>query len=382
MTWDVLTAITPTVKITRSSKCTLRFATKAKRDLLAEVLTEYGRVVNFFIEHFWDLEEPPSKGELLKPVVDLPGSMTWLSARFRKVAAREALSMVSASRRRWKDKAVMPAHKGKTMYVSSTVCELREAKDAEHFDCWLMLRSIGSKVSIDLPIKKHKHFNRLAARGKRLNSYVITPYKVIFAFEIDTGPKRTTGVNLGIDTGIKALASLSDGRQLGTDIEAHVERVKRCQHGSNGQETARRALKQRMNEVARDVLATPDLRLVVAERLKDLNKNTKKRRRLGRKMRRSLGAWAYRYWLGRVESRCEDNRVVFRSVNPAHTSQRCHACGHTERANRSGTEFKCRNCGHADNADVNAALNIRDRFVCGQYGAAYKPDDLPKVAWP
>ena len=372
-------AITPIVKITRSSKCSLRFATKAKRDLLVEVLTEYGRVANFFIEHFWGLEKPPSKGELLKPIVDLP--ITWLSARFRKVAAREALSMIAASRKRWgKDKAVMPVHKGNTMYVSSTVARLENAKEATGFDCWLMLRSIGSKVSIDLPIKRHRHFNRLAARGKRLNSYVITPQTVTFAFEVDTGLKRTQGINLGVDTGIKALASLSDGRQLGTDIEAHIERIKRCQHGSKGQCRARRALKQRMDEVARDVLAIPDLRLVVVEKLKGLNKNTKIRRRLNKTMRRSLGAWVYRYWLNRVQSRCEDNRVVFRAVPPQYTSQRCHACGHTERANRSGTEFKCRSCGHTDNADLNAALNIRDRFVLGRYGAQFKPSDLQVLA--
>jgi len=370
------------VKITRSSKATLRFATKAKRDLLVEVLAEYGRVVNFFIEHFWPLnpKDTPSKGELLKPIVDLPGNTTWLSARFRKVAAREALSMITSARRRWKDKAVIPVHRGKTMYVSSTVAQLEDAKDATGFDCWLLLRSIGSKVSIDLPIKRHRHFNRLAARGKRLNSYVITPWSVTFAFEVDTGEKRAVGVNLGVDTGIKALASLSDGRHLGTDIEAHVNRIKRCKHGSKGQKTARKALKQRMDEVARDVTADPNLRLVVVEKLSNLNNKTKIRRRLNKTMRRSLGAWVYRYWLDRVQSRCEDNRVVFRSVNPAYTSQRCHACGHTERANRSGTDFKCRSCGHTDNADLNAALNIRDRFVCGQYGAAFKPPDLQVLA--
>lgn len=175
------------MKITRSSKCSLQFATQAKHAVLKDVLSEYGRVVNFFIEHFWALEEPLSKGELLKPIVDLP--VTWLSARFRKVAAREALSMITASRNRWgREKAVRPVHKGLTMCVSSAVADLQGAKEARGFDAWLMLRCIGNKVSLDLPIKFHKHYNRLAARGQRLNSYVITPWSVTFAFEIDTGP--------------------------------------------------------------------------------------------------------------------------------------------------------------------------------------------------
>jgi putative transposase len=47
------------------------------------------------------------------------------------------------------------------------------------------------------------------------------------------------------------------------------------------------------------------------------------------------------------------------AVNPAYTSQRCAACGHTEAGNRKTQErFICLACGHADNADVNAAKNI------------------------
>jgi IS605 OrfB family transposase len=164
------------------------------------------------------------------------------------------------------------------------------------------------------------------------------------------------------------------------DTEAHVERIKRCEHGSKGQQKARRALRQRMDEVARDVTSDPNLRLVVVERLRNLNKNTKVRRRLNKNMRRSLGAWAYRYWLGRIQSRTEDNRVVFRSVNPAYTSQRCHVCGHTERGNRSGEVFRCRVCDHTDNADLNAARNILDRFLSGPYGAGFRPKDLLEAA--
>jgi transposase len=46
-------------------------------------------------------------------------------------------------------------------------------------------------------------------------------------------------------------------------------------------------------------------------------------------------------------------------VDPRHTSQRCNACGHTERRNRKRqAEFCCVVCGHTAHADCNAALNI------------------------
>ena len=104
-----------------------------------------------------------------------------------------------------------------------------------------------------------------------------------------------------------------------------------------------------------------------------MNHKTKVKRRLTKNMRRSLGAWNCSYWLMRVQQNCERGRSTFRSVLPHYTSQQCYVCNHTERANRNGELFKCQKCGHTDNADINAAKNILDRFVCGPYGAAYKP---------
>jgi len=54
-------------------------------------------------------------------------------------------------------------------------------------------------------------------------------------------------------------------------------------------------------------------------------------------------------WLG--------GRVEY--VPAAYTSQRCNACGYTDKENRlSQSKFKCMQCGHEANADHNAALNI------------------------
>ena len=76
------------MKVIRSTKCSLKFSTSKKKSELNTILIEYGKVVNFFIEYFWqDLDNIPSKSKLLKPIVDLPQSITWLSARLRKVAA-------------------------------------------------------------------------------------------------------------------------------------------------------------------------------------------------------------------------------------------------------------------------------------------------------
>ena len=363
------------MQVKRSTKCSLKFSSQAKLDILAnKILPEYGRVVNFFISL-----ETPNKASLLAPIANQP--VSWLSSRLKKVAAREAIDMILSAKNKENPEARKhrPHHYGRSMQVSSTIASLKTSKTATAFDSWLHLASLGEGIVLDLPIKLHKHFHRLAARGKRLESYVIHADYAQLCFEIETGKKKTSGLDAGLDTGIKALATLNNGHQYGLDIEALVEKIKRKKPGSHQQQRARRALRQRMDEIAKELIASEDLKTLVVEDLKKLNYQTKLKRRLSRSMRRSLGTWAYRYWLHRIQMATEDNRISLRCIPPAYTSQRCYGCGHTERANRNGKMFWCLSCGHKDNADVNAAKNILFRWASGPYGAAYQPTMKPKV---
>lgn len=368
------------MKLIRSTKCSLKFATAKKRNDLLTILSEYSKVVNIFIQYFWLNSEKVSKGELLKPIVDIPE--TWLSARLRKVAAREAIDMVLATKVRWKDKPnklVMPVHKGNRMYVSCTIADLVPTKnngykteDSRLFDAWLHIASVGNKMIMDLPIKYHKHFNKYNNIGKRLNSYIITKNYVQFSFEIVTETKKEGTKCIGVDTGINALASLNNGNQYGKDIKGCIERVKRCKQKSNGYYVAKRALKQRIDEISKEIITKENPDLIVVEQLKKMGNKSKVKRLLTKNIRRSIGTWNWKYWLKRLEAQCEINRVSFRSVAPYYTSTTCPVCGHSDRGNRSGEMFLCLSCGHKDNADINAGKNILNRFLTGQYGARYK----------
>jgi hypothetical protein len=354
------------MKIQRSARCSLKFATASKRETLKTVLAEYGRVVNCFIDLFW--EDVPGRSALLKPVVDSIPS--WLSARLRKVAAWEAIGMVKSIKAKKRPGETKPVHRGNRMCCCSTIVNLIPAQSATEFDAWIHLWCIGNKIILDLPIKFHKQFNKWNELGTRLNSYIITSDYIQFCFEVETGPKKSPDTMIGVDTGIKTLAACSDGRMLGRDIEAPIQRIKRCKHGSKGQKRASNALRQRMDEVAKEVVASVDL--VVVEKLKKLADKTKIKRRLSKAVRYTIGRWNYRYWLTRLQQKCEENRVSFRSVPAYNTSRQCPSCGHTDRGNRRGEEFICLLCGYADNADHNASLNILNRFLTGAYGPGFK----------
>ena len=42
------------------------------------------------------------------------------------------------------------------------------------------------------------------------------------------------------------------------------------------------------------------------------------------------------------------------------------------RCNRDRLDFFCQSCNYTGNADINAALNILNRFLTGKYGSCYK----------
>ena len=250
------------MKVIRATKCSLKFITETKRQKLKEVLAEYSKVVNFFIDRFWD--HPPKKAKLLKSIVNLP--ITWLTARLRKVAAREALDLIKSSKELAKTRSeeqgveilpVKPVHSGRSMSVSSTIASLQIPKETKEYDAWLHLASIGNGIIIDIPVRFHKHYNALRERGKRLESYIISEDRVQLCFEIETGTKKTEGEVVGLDTGINVLASTSDGKQYGQDVKKLIQIIKRKEHGSNKQKKARRALRQRIDEVFSVVPTVP-----------------------------------------------------------------------------------------------------------------------------
>lgn len=355
------------MKIIRAVKCSTKFATVKKKNQLSYILSEYSNVVNFFIEFFWSKDKSHlNKAKLLKPIIDLPISTTWLSARLRKVAAREAIDMILAVKERWKKekdkfKINKPIHRGLSMNCSSTIAELQDSNSS--FDCYLKIRSVGNKIKLDIPIKKHKQFNKWESRGKRLNSYIITKDYVQFVFEIETGTKKEFGKIIGIDTGIKCLATTNEGERIGTKIEDIINSINRCKHGSNRQKRLRKYLRHYIDTTAKQIFnKNINLQRIIVERLKNMNFQTKVKRKLYRGLRKTIGAWNYRYWLSRLERNCEENRVRFTSVNPSYTSRICNSCGHSDRNNRlTQDKFSCIKCNHTDHADVNAAKNILNR---------------------
>jgi len=192
-----------------------------------------------------------------------------------------------------------------------------------------------------------------------------------------------TGEVVGVDRGVAVSAALSSGELLSIPglraseaqrLRRLRRRLARAQRGSNGRtrlkvaigrlrarETDRRKdwVEKTSTDLARrfDLIRVEDLKIanmVRSARGTRATPGTNVRAKAG--LNRSIHAAGW----GRLVSRLVDKapgRVE--RVDPAFTSQICHACGHCEARNReSQAVFRCRACGHADHADVNAAKNI------------------------
>lgn len=78
-------------------------------------------------------------------------------------------------------------------------------------------------------------------------------------------------------------------------------------------------------------------------------------------LRRRLSLWQHGAIREAVTSKAEMRGLALVYVNPAYTSKNCSRCG--LRGKRHRHKFTCPHCGYAQHADVNAAINIRSRFV-------------------
>ena len=357
----------------RSTKVTLKFVNPGKREKLNEFLSEYKRVEQIFVDLLWDEVKVSS----LVPKEFTDQVESWLSARAIQSAAKQASAVVRGTRTKqnrrlyqiakFKEegkfkKARILQKKYDQVKVSKprlkgSSCELDERfvkfGGGNSFE-WIELASLGNKLKLILPFKKHEHFNKLATEGKMKAGVRINRDSVTLMFELPDPPKRETGKTLGIDVGQSTTLSCSDGQTLNADPHGHTyesicEKLARKEKGSKG---FKRAVSHRSNYLRYLVkqLNLEGVKVVNREDIKDLRKFSPTSRRLAH--------WNYAELFGALDNELEKQGVLVNKLNPTYTSRRCSACGWTRKSNRKRKRFKCEKCSFEHDADLNAASNL------------------------
>jgi putative transposase len=193
----------------------------------------------------------------------------------------------------------------------------------------------------------------------------------------------STNEVIGIDLGLSHPAVTSKKQFLGEkrwkEQERRTFRLKRKLQ-AKGTKSATRHLKKLSGKQFRrrkdhdHVLskrivqhATPGSTFVL-ENLKHIRESSKMGRgKKGSKKRdnkRRLHSWSFAQLYSFIEYKAEARGIQVVKIDPRHTSQTCSKCGYQHRSNRrSQSLFLCRQCGYQLNADLNAASNIREKYL-------------------
>jgi putative transposase len=222
-----------------------------------------------------------------------------------------------------------------------------------------------------------------AAKSYRITLDRAGRWHVAFAAVPAPVPAPCSGEVVGIDRGVAVSAALSTGEllripRLGRPVQQRLGRLQRklarAKRGSSRRAIVKLAvarLKAREADIRKDwtektstdVARRFDLIRVEDLQLKNMTRSAKGTiSQPGRNVRAKAGlnreilASGWGLLVRRLEQKAP-GRVE--KIDPAFTSQRCSACGHTAAESRkSQASFACVACGFACNADVNAARNI------------------------
>ncbi|MGB3205944.1 MAG: transposase [Crinalium sp.] len=202
---------------------------------------------------------------------------------------------------------------------------------------------------------------------------------------------------LGIDLGLTKLVHCSDGSQIdnprfGTNkktkrtMKILQRRLSRSKKGSKNKKkqatkiaslhnkiTNRRNsyLWQTANKIVKkaDAIAIEDLNIkgmvkrCKPKRCEETGKFLSNGQAAKRGLNRSILDASWGDLISKIEYLAAKLGKVVLKVNPRHTSQTCSACGCIDSANRDREKFICIDCGYFAHADLQAAINIKNRAI-------------------
>jgi len=231
-----------------------------------------------------------------------------------------------------------------------------------------------------IPYREGEHQRRLLAYRKGESDLVYHKgcFSLLAVCDVPEPDEQQMDGVLGVDLGIVNLATDSDGELHSGD---QVDRKRqwyahrRAALQAVGTRSAKRRLRQlsgRQRWFQKDTNHRISKRLVAkAERtkraiaLEELTHIRQRTRASGPAQRARHSNWAFAQLRQFISYKARRVGVPVVAVDPRNTSRTCSACGHCEQANRrSQAEFCCVVCGHQAPADVNAAINIRNRADC------------------
>jgi IS605 OrfB family transposase len=110
--------------------------------------------------------------------------------------------------------------------------------------------------------------------------------------------------------------------------------------------------------IAKELSERSEVKTYVIEDLSGIRNKSR-----GRKMNKILSSWAFKQFESFLTYKCTAKGISVEKVDARYTSQRCSCCGTIRKENRLRGRYSCNRCSFTKHADINAAINIRDRWI-------------------
>jgi hypothetical protein len=251
------------------------------------------------------------------------------------------------------------------MIMSEGTATLTKSQSVSKYKLWMKISTLERRKRVYLPLMENPYISNLDDFYHGILVHKTKDGRWIFDLyerrDYQIPPLEESPKEIGIDTGLNVIASLSDGTLYGTNFKPKFDRL-------NSKIKKIRANRQRQglknNSPKLDVLETKLSRQIKSEVGKITNKIINQ---YGQQifivedlttLCRTKGSKRFSYL---ALQKALSDKAHIKKINPAYTSQECDSCGYISRYNRYGVNFQCKGCGRKCHADVMGAKNILRR---------------------
>ena len=396
----------------RTSKHSVtKIANKHKLNLLDKIMNDFTNCVNYYIDLILT-NQLPLQATLGNS--HLPIAYNIEHTKYRKLAYKQASEIIRSQSKKAKEKRykkyqriyhyfktnkpnhlfvnkkfkelnLKPIHFTKYFTkpnINNVNLNLEEAlfniTSANHFDNFVKIstpyRDYNTKnryYTINIPIKQHKHSNKLITNEYNLRNTIQIQQKSGKTFinlfwnkEVEQPELKSDCNHIGIDLGQKVFIQTSDNQSIGKELNDLYTQITNKQRGSKAYKKKLTQRDNLINYYINNHLNLNNIDLLSIEDLKNVKhkskqKNKQKGKNYLNKNNNKLQYWSYPRTIKKLEQICHEYGISLVKVSPAYTSKTCSNCGSTNDENRPSQErFSCVDCGYQLNADLNASINI------------------------
>lgn len=238
-------------------------------------------------------------------------------------------------------------------------------------ETYVNIWTINGRTKIPIHIYNTELFN--FRKGQTDLIYQNGNFYLCCLIEIQNKEKFTPKDVIGIDLGIKQLATTSDNESFTGEI-VEKKRQKYSSHRYRLQKKNTRNAKRRIKTIGnKEARFRKDVNHCISKKIAEKAKGTNcaislekltgiNNRTTVRKSQRSQRmSWSFYQLKSFIKYKAEEQGITVIEVNPKNTSRTCNKCKYCDKKNRKNqSDFQCLRCGYIENADYNASLNIRD----------------------